>query len=144
MFDIAFKIWGLGIFVVVLVQFWALGQFMASLRYRHPAVWRRLGQPTPLGQPSQPGALFRLQGYIARAEYEELQDPKMQLYGDIQRYWLVALFLWVAVGIVFVEFPQNGGPAGPSRPACESPRPLNSTLESSVSACESGRPEHQG
>lgn len=144
MFDIAFKIWGLGILAVVLVKFWAHGQFMANLRYRHPAVWRRLGQPMPLGQLSKFGDLFRLQGYIARAEYEELQDPTMRLYGDIQRYWLVALFLWVAAGIVFVEFPGEGGPAGPGQPACESARALNSTLESSVSACEPGWPEHQG
>ncbi len=138
MSDIAFKIWGLGILVGVLVLLWAQGQFMARLRYRHPAVWRRLGQPTPLGQPSQPGGLFRLQGYIARAEYEELQDPKMQLYGDIQHYWLVALFLWVAAGIVFVGFPLKGGSAGPGRPACEASRTSGSALELSVSACELG------
>jgi len=101
MLDFAFKVWGIGILFIVLANAWGQVQFLASLRYRHSAVWRRLGRPTVTMLSSEPQAISRLLGYVASAEYRNLADTKMNLYGATLRYSVVALFVWFASDIAF-------------------------------------------
>jgi hypothetical protein len=125
---------------VLLVHAWAHGEFMASLRHLHSAVWRRLGRPTATMLSAEPTAMFRLLRYVASAEYRELGDSKMRLYGDIQRHSILALFLWFAAGMAVLVLLGESGSTWPGELACKPSATLGPALESSVSACESSRP----
>lgn len=58
---------------------------------------------------SEPQAIFRLLWYFASAEYRDLADAKMQLYGATLRYSVIALFVWFAAGMVFLMLYGESG-----------------------------------
>ena len=98
----AFEIWAVGLLVIVLAGIWGQSQFMAQLRYRHPPVWRRLGRPTMTMLSSEPQAIYRVISFVASAEYKDLADSKLTLYGTTLRYSVVGMIGWFAAAMLVV------------------------------------------
>lgn len=104
MIQIAIDIWGIGILAIVTAYSWALWQFTSNLRDRHMTMWRLLGRPAIFWLPPDSQAMFSFIGYIASGEYRKLSDPMISRYGATCRYSIVALFVWFAIFIAFLNY----------------------------------------